>query len=254
MMLYGTLWTWVQDWDIVQRSLFGLAGFCFLVILLIIIRTWWRNREIEQLPNMIERLDSYAMTWIDDSKRSISVDDWQSLMRDYGTILGFDFRPFTAAMLGQDQKRMDEQLEKVLKAYNKKFIPEQTDKLTPSIITLRDMAGVLDKYDMGLKALKDTSQYQLLHSRIRVLQRQLPSALISARINEFFIHSDGYYCLLIATQGLLNPPTDLKMPTKILARREQIRPLIEGQIATLITAIREGIIAYKDRNSTSPRM
>jgi hypothetical protein len=113
------------------------------------------------------------------------------------------------------------------------------------------MGELLNKYNVGLGALKNSERYKKLYSDIKSLQFKLPSVAISAKINDYFYQSDAYYGLLISTKPIIQLPsgTNVSIPTKINAKAGQIRPIIEGQIANLISSIRESIVTYKERGN-----
>ena len=112
------------------------------------------------------------------------------------------------------------------------------------------MGSILDTYNVGLGRLKATPQYQKLDKKIKSLQREAPSAYISVKVNDYYTVSERLYVMLLGTKPLFDQPKLIeRMPAKVNAKRSQIRPIVDGQIANLIAGVRESVIKYKERNS-----
>jgi hypothetical protein len=55
--------------------------------------------------------------------------------------------------------------------------------------------------------------------------------------------------MLLGVKPLFDQPAlREKMPAKVNAKKSQVRPMVDGQIANLIAGVRESIIKYKERN------
>jgi hypothetical protein len=193
------------------------------------------------------------MTWdfIDEFEFNLSQDAWSEMLKDYGVLLGMDFHRFTTAVISQDKNIVDEEFDRINKVYSRKLNPQK--KLSESLADLRDMGGLLNSYNCGLESITETLPYQKLKSKIKSLQRKSPSMKISTKVNDYFYWSEGLYSILLSIKPLTEFPKS-KMPTKVSAKKSQIRPIIEGQINNLISGVRESIIEYKDRNKNSPKI
>lgn len=247
-IVWGVIWTWIRDLDKVQIILFAVAAGCVLFVFLSLFIAWRQRRNIESIPDLIEKLDVLTSNYIDDFSFDLSKEEWKSLNRDYGSVLGIDLsRLETELPKEHNQKSIDRAYESVVKEYERKLDPQ--NKAAESLNYLGDMGSLLDTYNVGLARLKETEQYQKLHKKIKSLQRKSPSAYISVKVNEYFTVSERLYIMLLGTKPLYEQPIlREKVPAKVYAKKSQIRPLIDGQIANLIAGVRESITKYKERD------
>ncbi len=249
--IWGIVWTWAKNIDTVQKALFIFATVCFFVFFLYLFGRWWRRHNLERLPDLIDKLDHIIMHYIDNMEFKMGVDEWKEMLGEYSALIGMDFHRLITASTNHDMATTDEELARLQKHYDCKLNPDPKNKLATSINDLRDIGELLNKYDIGLKHLKETKEYERVISDIKYLQRQLPSMAISAKVNEYLYQSEGYYSMLLSTKPLLEMRFDSKsqMLTKVTVKKGQVRPIVEGQIANLITSIRESIIAYRERKT-----
>ncbi|MDD5701608.1 MAG: hypothetical protein PHU23_06100 [Dehalococcoidales bacterium] len=248
MMIWGIIWTWIKDLEQVQIILFGIAAAFFLIVIVRLIIAWWQRRNIERIPDLIEKLDVMVSSYIDDFSFDLTEQEWKGINRDYSNVLGIDLTNLEAEILKEHNKDgIGRAYDSVIRAYERKVDPE--NKTTESLTYLGDMGSILDKYNVGLNNLKETEQYQKLDKKIKSLQRKAPSAYISAKVNAYYTLSERLYILVLGAKPLLEQPNlSDRIPAKIYAKKSQIRPLIDGQIANLIAAVRESILKYKERN------
>lgn len=250
-MIWGVLLTWIEDLTPMQKGLFIFASICFFLVFIRIFIAWWEKRNIENIPDFIEKLDVRVSNYIDDFELELSVDEWQGIYRDYSVILGIPLDNLIA-ILSKEHNRdiLDREFESINRAYLKNLNPES--KMAESLTYLGDMGGILDSYGVGLKALRDSAQYKKLYNKIKTLQRKAPSAYISAKINEYFTVSERLYILLLGIKPLYDrPELRDKLPVKVNAKKNQVRPIVEGQISNLIAGVREAILKHKERNSAT---
>jgi hypothetical protein len=60
-IMWGIFWTWLKDLEPVQIGLFSFGTLCFFIVFLNLFLSWRQKRNIERIPDMIEKLDK--MTW-----------------------------------------------------------------------------------------------------------------------------------------------------------------------------------------------
>jgi hypothetical protein len=247
-MVWAIIWTWVKNLDTVQIVLLSIAAFCFLIVIINLIILWWQKRNIERIPDFIEKLDVMTSNFVDDFSFNLSQEEWKNLYKDYSNILGLDLtRLFIELPKEHNQDAIDRAFDSVARSYEKNLDPK--NKTAESLTYLGDMGSILDKYNAGLELLKSTPQYKTLDKKIKVLQRKAPSAYISIKVNEYYTVSDRLYIMLLGVKPLFDQPlVREKIPAKAYAKKSQIRPAIEGQVANLIAGVRESIIKYKERN------
>ena len=212
---------------------------------------WIRKRNIEKIPDLLEKIDKMTLDYIDNFNTSLSQEDWANMLAEYGVLIGMDFSRFKDSLLSGNKSVIDQESDRFSKAYNKKLNPQS--KTEDSLASLRDMGGLLNSYHVGLENLTKTPQYHKLFTRIQSLQRTQVALNISVNVLEFFLRSEGLYCLLLSIKPIMEQSHINVMPTKLNAKKSQIRPVIEGQISVLISSVRESIVKYKDRNKSQPQ-
>ena len=240
----------------IPKTLFQWVSFYILVIgLLLLLITlflnWKRKKEIERIPDLIEKLDVLASNWVDDFKMELSEDDWGKINQDYSSLFGLDLTGLEKSMRevkeGGGKKNLERAFESVNRKYNQKLDPN--NKTAESLANLGDMGSILDAYNSGFARLKETSQYQKLAKKIKSLQRQAPSAYISMQENDYFVVSERLYIMVLGTKPLYEQPLfAANLPAIVKAKKSQIRPVVDSQISNLIAGVREAILKHKERN------
>ncbi len=247
---WGIVWTWAKNIDDVQKVLFIFATVCFFIFFLYLFGKWWRKHNLERLPDLVDKLDNITMHYIENRDITMSKENWTAMLGEYSSLIGMDFHRLITASTNNDMDMLDKELTRFQNQYDRKLNPDPKNKIASSINDLRDVGELLNKYNIGLKPLKETKEYQRIVSEIKYLQQQSPSMAISIRVNEFLYQSEGYYSMLLSTKPLLEMRFDNKsqMLTKVTVKKGQVKPIVEGQITNLIASIRESIIAYRERN------
>lgn len=227
-------------------SFFVLVG-ALLSIAVVLVLNWFHKRDIEKILDLIEKLDVLTSNYVDDFNLELSPEEWTNINRDYSNLLGIDFSGLEVALKEGKQKQLETAFESVNRAYTRKLNPD--NKTAESLTDIGDMGSILDTYNVGLGRLKKTQQYQKLDKKIKALQRKAPSAYISVKVNEYYVVSERLYTMILGTKPLYDQPLLVsKMPSKVKAKRSQIRPIVDGQISNLIAGVREAIQKHKERN------
>ena len=248
-MIWGIVYTWAQNLQTPQLILFGIATFCFLLVFIRFIVDRWQKHNIERIPDLIEKLDVLTSNFIDDFTINLSTKQWTDICRDYGSILGLNIENLitVASRKTSSKDELSREFESFNRAYNRKLDPQ--NKTQETLVNLGDMGGLLDTYNVGLSQLKETNQYKKLDEKIKILQRKAPSAYISVKVNEYYSMSEKFYVMLLGIKPIYDHPELIgRLPAKINAKKGQIQPMVEGQIANLIAGVRESILKYKERN------
>jgi hypothetical protein len=228
-------------------SFFIMVGALFLIAVTLVLN-WLHKRDVEKIPDLIEKLDVLTSNFVDDFKLKLSEEEWTNILRDYSSLLGLDFSGLEAAFKDGNKKKLETAFESFNRAYNRKLNPE--NKTAESLTDVGDMGSILDTYNAGFGCLKQTPQYQKLDKKIKALQRKAPSAYISVKVNDYYVVSEKLYTMILGTKPLYDQPLLAgKMPAKVKAKKSQVRPLIDGQISNLIAGVREAILKHKERNS-----
>lgn len=239
---------WFSDLSLLGVVSFFVLAAGLLGIVVTLVLNWMQKRDIERIPDLIEKLEVLTSNYVDDFELKLNEDEWNNVYDDYGQILGVDFTRLKKALAEKrDKAALTREYEAVDRAYAKKLSFE--NKAEQALADLGDMSSILDSHGAGLAALKATPQYRRLEKKIKSLQRQAPSAYVSVKVNEYFTVSERLHYMVLGTKPLYeNPAFTAIMPAKIQAKRSQIRPLVDGQVANLIAGVRESIIKYKERN------
>lgn len=222
---------WIEGLEPLYKILIMVAVGAFLLALIAYIFNWREKRKFEKIPDLLERMDKLALDYIEDFEFTLTPEDWNSLYGEYGSLLKIDFGLLKNALLKKDKEVLEREFQRITKAYDRHLNPSK--KLEQSLTDLLDMGSILDCYNVR---------------NIRSLQRKAPSANISNKVNEYYSWSEGFYCLLLSMKPLTEQPILRElMPIKVKAKKSQVRPLIERQTSTLISAVRESIEDYKQK-------
>jgi len=253
--MLGGIGVAIGNWFI-PTTLFQWVSFYILVgglllLLITLFLNWKRKKEIEGIPDLIEKLDVLTSNWVNDFKIELSDDDWGKLNQDYSSLFGLDLTGLEKAIKevkeGGNKKNLERAFESVNRKYNQKLDPN--NKTAETLSNLGDMASILDTYNSGFARLKETLQYQKLDKKIKSLQRQAPSAYISNKINDYYLISERLYTIVLGTKPMFEQPLFASnLPAIIKAKKSQIRPVIDSQISNLIAGVREAILKHKERN------
>jgi hypothetical protein len=69
------------------------------------------------------------------------------------------------------------------------------------------------------------------------------------KINEYWQWSEGLYSMLLTFKpSILMPGLQELLPSKVVAGSAMMQTIFEEQTSVLISAVRESIIKYKERN------
>lgn len=248
VMIWGVVYTWVKSLETSQLVLFAIGTFCFLLVFIRLVYDRWQRHNIEQIPDLIEKLDVMTSSFVDDFKIELSTENWENINKDYSNLLGLDLSGLVAALQdGDDKRKIERAFEDINRVYARKLDPD--NKTGDSLANLGDMGSILDTYNVGFGRLKETPQYQKLDNKIKSLQRKAPSAYISIKVNDYYLVSERLYTMILGTKPLFDQPLLVaKMPAKVKAKKSQIRPVVDGQISNLISGVREAILKHKERN------
>ncbi len=238
---------WFSDLNTFQTVSFFVTVGALLLMAVTLVLDWLRKRDVEKIPDLIEKLDVLTSNFVDDFRLELSQDDWKNINRDYSTLLGLDLSGLETALKDDVNKtQLERAFEGVNRAYNRKLDPE--NKTGESLANLGDMGSILDSYNAGFGRLKETPQYQKLDRQIKSLQRKAPSAYISAKVNDYYIVSERLYTMVLGTKPLFDQPLLAgKLPAQVKAKKGQIRPIVDGQVSNLIAGVREAILKHKER-------
>ena len=150
-MIWGTILYFIQDIEPESKVLYSIGLFCFLAVFIRFAYDRWQKHSVERIPDLVDKLDTMIWDYIDNFEYQMPENDWAAMVKEYGQLLGMDFHRFITATLEQKQDIINEEFEKISKAYNRKLNTE--NKMVQTIGDLRDMGELLNKYDIGLYLL-----------------------------------------------------------------------------------------------------
>ncbi|MFA5629105.1 MAG: hypothetical protein WC958_02450 [Dehalococcoidales bacterium] len=250
-MIASVTGKWLEQLNAIQLWGLIIAIITLLLIVITFIIDWKIKKDIESIPDLIEKIDVITSNFVDDYSLNLSEEQWKNLFNDYQTILGIDFHSLSKAIeYNKDKKAIEKEFDTVNRAYMRKIsINGINNKTEQALLDLGDMSSILDTYHAGLNELKSTHKYKHYEKRIKSLQRKASSAYISVQISNYFTISERYYYMLLSTKPLYeNPILKEKLPARIYAKKSQLKPLVERQISILIAGVREAILKHKERN------
>ena len=207
---------------------------------------WQRKRSIESIPDLLARIDQLTLEYIDDfTPKSISLDIIRGLAKLIGAEAHVD--GLIMAVEKGNKQKVEQELEEISKQYDRFVSPKKRTEDT--LQNLLFISGFLNANNVGLECVTDHEKYHQLYTRVRYLQKMLPSAETNIKINEYWRWSEGLYSILLSIKPIVHMPKfDEMVPPKFTAGRQLMRPTIEGLTAIYISAVRESIQKYKERN------
>jgi hypothetical protein len=236
---------WFESLDTIQTSALWVALVCLGIILLTYYWDWQRKRGVDKLPELLAQLDKLTLDYI---SNYTMVNPPEALLNDMASLMKMDIGDLKAAAYSGNKKRAEQAFIAFADKYGRYSNPK---KFQDNIMTLRLAGGLMNEYNVGLVSITNTPEYQRIYQRIRNLRRRLPSAIISAKINEYFNQSVGLYSMLLSVKPFesLGTLRDT-IPAQTRAHYEVMLPSIEGHMDTLISAVRESINDYKQKDKS----
>ena len=242
-----TIRHWLKSLDTLQLSLLLVVLLCLLLIGLTYFLDWRRKKNIDNLPELLSQLDQLTLDYIDDFVPHSKTPE--TLLNDLASLFGMDIGQLKHAMLTQNHKLAQQEFIRLSNKYER-FA--NLKKLPENLLTLRLMGGLMNEYNVGLAHITDVEEYRNLSQRIKRLQKRLPTAAITAKVNEYSSASEGLYSLLLSTKPFANIGTLKELiPARERAHSLIMRSVIEGYTTTLISAVRESIEKYKNKGKKS---
>lgn len=236
---WAVLWVWIKQLDTVQIVLLAIAAFGILVIFVTAFISWWYRRNITKILDILSQIDQMTLDYIDSYEPNLSPEEYNSLLEELGELLDVKFERLKIAITTRS-KTLIKEFQRMCDNYTRLLDPSK--KVSESLRDLLLMGDVLNEYGVGLANITNTPQYKRLNERVKELQKIAPSAETSIRINDYFNWSKGLYCLVLSTKPITNQPDiNRLLPVRARALSGVFRPLVEGNTATLITAVRESI-------------
>ena len=113
-----------------KLNAFQVVSFYIMVIALLamvgtLVLDWMRKRDIERIPDLIEKLDVLVSNFVDNFTIDLTKSEWSSVNKDYGNILGLDLSGLEATLLGDHTRaELDRAFESVSRAYTRKLDPQ----------------------------------------------------------------------------------------------------------------------------------
>lgn len=239
------LGNWLATLNTIQITALWIAGVCLALIIFTYYLDWSRKRSIDNIPELLAQLDQLTLDYIDGY---IIKNAPEALLNDLAKMMNMDIGNLKTAACSGNKKQAEQAFAQFVEKSSRYSNPK---KFQENIMTLRLMGGLMNEYDSGLARVTNTAEYQRVYRRIQQLRKRLPSAVISAKINEYFHQSDGLYSVLLSIKPFESLGTLKEMiPARIRAHSDVMRPIIEGHINTLISGVRESINDYKQRGKS----
>ena len=233
---------WLESLDTIQTIAIWIALVCLGVILLTYFLDWQRKRNVDKIPELLANLDKLTLDYID----NYAISSPEGLVDDLASLFNMNIGELKAASHSGSKKRAELAFQDFTARYERYH---NSKKFQDNIMSLRLAGGLMNEYHVGLASITNTKDYQRLYERIKYLRRRLPSAYIATRVNEYFHQSEALYSMLLSVKPFENLG-DLKslISAKTRAHTEVIHSIVEDYVGTLISAVRESIDDYKQKN------
>lgn len=244
---WAIFWRWIGDLELMQIVAIGIAVICLLVIFVIAFITWWRKRNVDKIPTYLSQLDEIMKDYV--NKFDVNqVDDKnaQAVSIDLGEILGIDVWRFSTLLEQHNRQMIKSQFVNMQKRISGSIDPK--NKNADTIELLLTMAGAMDNHDLGLNNVRKKENYRKIYDMVKKLQKMAPSAEVNIRINEYFNWSTGLYSMILGYKHIFRKPQLIELlPAKGRSLTTYFSPQVEGNSATLISAVREALEKAKQR-------
>jgi hypothetical protein len=245
--LIGTIivisWRWFLTLVIWQRIGIIVAVSCLGIIALTFVVDWLRKKNIEQIPDLLAKIDQLTLDYID---KYVPNDDSEETSIGLAKLTGIETGQFRAAVALKNKNKIDDEADRIFKQYEKS---NRFKKVSENLQNLLYISAYLNANKVGLKQVTDTREYRRLYKRIKNLQRMVPSSETNMKINEYWQWSEGLYSMLLTFKpSILMPGLQELLPSKVVAGSAMMQTIFEEQTSVLISAVRESIIKYKERN------
>lgn len=246
-MVWSVFWDWLMEQSIQSRILFSVAILLFLIIPITFFIDWWYKRDIKSLPKQLASLNTMTMTFLEtyDLPSEKMTDE---ILDELASISNLRIAQLKAAAHQKDKKRAQNELATLTEKYRTMVKPRDTKSTA-----LRDyllMGEVLNDHGIGLSNFTSGERYQKQYRRIRSLQEQLSSVEASSRVNDYLVASEAYYHMLLSTKTLSEAGEFAEIiPAKFKAETKLLRVVVENEIASLITSVRESMLDVKEQKN-----
>lgn len=221
-------------------------GIFLILIAFTYLLDWQRKHAIDTIPALLAKMDSLVLDYID---AYVIPNTSEDLVNDLAKLMRLDITELKAAATSGNKNRAEQEFAKFVDKHNQRF---NSKNYLDNITNLCLAGAIMNEYKVGLIAITTTREYQNLYQKVRNLRRQLPSVVISRKINEYLSQSEGLYNMLLSVRPFEGMGS-LKevIPVKLRAYNNIVRPVVEGQTAMLISAVQESIDEYKNTDSVN---
>lgn len=246
--VYAAFGKWWSSLNMGQQIAFWVVIGGLAIVVLTYVMDWRRKRGIDSIPDLLAVIDQLTMQYIDEfSPEEVTEDVSDSLAR----IIGINISRFREAVESGDEKKIDEEYQKVVRQYERFLNPQ--NRMQDALQDLLHMSAFLNINNVGLERITNTKKYHRLHNRVKSLQKMVPSADINLKVNDYWRWAEGLYCIALITKPvMLLPNLKKRMPPKLIASAATVYPTIEQSTSILISKVRESIMDYKERNIERP--
>lgn len=234
---------WLGSLDTIQTSALWVALVCLGLIIVTYYLDWQRKRSVDKIPELLAQLDKLTLDYIDNYSM---VSTPETLLDDLASLMNMNISELKAAAHSGNSKRAEQAFGAFAEKYGRYSNPK---KFQDNIMTLRLAGGLMNEYDVGLASITNTPEYQRIYQRVRYLRRRVPSAIISSKINEYFHQSEALYSMLLSVKPFESLGKLREMiPARMRAHNDVLLPTLESYMDTLISAVRESINDYKQKD------
>lgn len=233
---------WLGSLDTIQIVALWVALACLGIIVLTYLLDWRRKRSIDKIPELLAQLDKLVLDYIDNYAM---LNTSERLLDDLAHLNGINISELKAAAHSGDRRQAEDALSRFGQRYEKY---RDHKKFQEQIMNMRLAGALMNEEHVGLAGITETREYQRIYQRVRDLRKRLPSQSVSGKINDYFYQSEALYSMLLSIKPFESLGNLRQLvPARMRASREIIFPIVEGHVNTLISAVRESIIDYKQK-------
>jgi len=238
----------IKQLDISQQIAIGIVLLGLVVIFIIAFITWWRKHDVDNLPNYLSQLDEMLRGYVNNLDiGSLDAKDLSLCSIDLGELWHIDVNNLYRMLQQKDKIRIQKYSISASNQFSKMIDPK--DRSNSTLKQLLASSGIMNYHGVGLDRIRETENYRVLFTKIKNLQRLVPSAETNIKVNEYWNWSDALYSVLLSYRLIMDKPEILDLlPAGEKASTKYIGRQIESSTATIISSVRESLDKARHRN------
>jgi hypothetical protein len=238
---WATALQWLNDLNTWSKVFYSIALCGLIFIFAIAFVTWWRKHDVDNIPGYLCQLDNMMRDYVNTlNTDTLPPEDMAATSVDLGELWHINVNEMESALKNKDKVRMRKLGYTASNQFAKLIDPK--DRSNSTMKSLLTTSGIMNYHGVGLDRVTNTANYQKIFTKVKRLQQVVPNAETNIHINQYLNWSEGLYSVLLSYRCIMDKPEILALlPASERASTSYIARQIEGNTATLISAVRESL-------------